>query len=149
MIPLESWAVALPAAPPLPLGEPAAGVLAVGVIVVQLAALEPGDCKSSVGNSTMPVTAAVTAAMAAVMAASGFGWATVGGPPWTLAAYLGLACSLGAAVYAAVLLGLWTLAGRPRGAETDLLDALRRLLQSYGGRLGRARKLTVRTSASG
>lgn len=34
---------------------------------------------------------------------------------------------LGAAVYGAVLLALWTLAGRPKGAERDALAALRRL----------------------
>ena len=62
-----------------------------------------------------------TAAMAAVLAASGWGWSDEAGS-------LGLveAVSAGAAIYGAVLLGLWTLAGRPDGAETDVLRLLRR-----------------------
>ncbi len=80
-----------------------------------------------------------TAAMTAVMAGFGLGWATVDGSPLRLAANLSLACGVGAFVYAATLLALWTLAGRPRGAEADLLDALRRFLK----RAGRGRKLSV------
>jgi O-antigen/teichoic acid export membrane protein len=64
-----------------------------------------------------------TAAMAAVLALSGFGGQHVASP--ALALLGGVA--LGVAVYGAVLLALWTLAGRPKGAERDALAALRRL----------------------
>lgn len=60
------------------------------------------------------------AAMAAVLAASGSGWSDEAGSMGLIEAVLG-----GAASYAAVMLAVWTLAGRPDGAETDVLRLLR------------------------
>ena len=63
-----------------------------------------------------------TAAMAAVLLASGFGGPGAANPALAL---LG-GVTIGVAVYVAVLLALWALAGRPEGAERDALAALRR-----------------------
>jgi O-antigen/teichoic acid export membrane protein len=63
-----------------------------------------------------------TAAMAGVLAAAGPGWSDDPGLPG-----LAEACGAGAAVYAAALLGSWVLAGRPDGAEADVLALLRRM----------------------
>jgi len=65
-----------------------------------------------------------TAAMAAVLLSSGLGGQDAANP--ALALLAGVA--IGAAVYIATLLALWTLAGRPEGAERHGLAALRRLL---------------------
>ena len=46
------------------------------------------------------------------------------------------------------LLVLWVLAGRPRGAEADLLEALRRGLDE-AARLERGRKLAAGRGVSG
>jgi hypothetical protein len=62
-----------------------------------------------------------SAAMAAGLAGSGLGWTR---DPAPLA--LIEAAGLGSAIYAAVLLASWTLAGQPAGAETDNLALLRR-----------------------
>lgn len=45
-------------------------------------------------------------------------------------------CSIGALIYAAAVLGLWTLSGRPEGAERDALDALRRHRRGRQGTAG-------------
>ena len=66
--------------------------------------------------------ALAAAAMAAVLAVCGTGWADNGSVLALLEAVAG-----GAAIYAAVLLASWALAGRPPGAETDVLALLRRL----------------------
>jgi hypothetical protein len=63
-----------------------------------------------------------TIAMAAVLLSSGLGGQ--GANP-ALALLGGVA--IGAGVYIATVLALWTLAGRPGGAERDALYALRRL----------------------
>jgi O-antigen/teichoic acid export membrane protein len=63
-----------------------------------------------------------TIAMAAVLLLSGFG----GQAANPALALLG-GVAIGAAVYFAVLLVLWTLAGRPEGAEADVLTLLARL----------------------
>jgi O-antigen/teichoic acid export membrane protein len=75
-----------------------------------------------------------TGAMAVVLSRTGFGWQTVAANPATLVRQLLIAIGLGAAVYSAVLLAAWMAAGRPSGAETDLLALIRRL----GSRLTRA-----------
>jgi lipopolysaccharide exporter len=62
-----------------------------------------------------------TSAMAAVLASSGLGWSddcSIRG--------LAEAVAAGATTYASVLLVSWFLAGRPDGAETDVLTLLRR-----------------------
>jgi O-antigen/teichoic acid export membrane protein len=61
------------------------------------------------------------AAMAAAVAGSGLGWSDDASVPTLLKAVAG-----GGAVYAGVLFGAWLLAGRPEGAETDVLTLLRR-----------------------
>jgi O-antigen/teichoic acid export membrane protein len=68
-----------------------------------------------------------TAAMAAVLAWSGIGWQDSANP--ALALLSGVA--IGVSVYAATLLALWTLAGRPEGAEKDAFAALRRLAAGW------------------
>jgi hypothetical protein len=60
--------------------------------------------------------------MAAIMAWSGFGWRdedSVRG--------LAQAIAAGALTYAVVLAGCWLAAGRPNGAERDVLALVRRL----------------------
>jgi O-antigen/teichoic acid export membrane protein len=59
-----------------------------------------------------------SAMMAALMAAGGMGWSGDSN--------LFGAAAFGASIYAAVLLACWVLAGRPEGAETDILKLLRR-----------------------
>jgi O-antigen/teichoic acid export membrane protein len=63
---------------------------------------------------------AAAGAMAAVLAASGLGWSADDSVSTLVEA---VAC--GGATYVAVLLASWRLAGRPEGAETDLLALLR------------------------
>lgn len=57
----------------------------------------------------------------------GLGWApvptAVGAALWAL--LLGAGC--GAAIYAATVMGLWLASGRPAGAESDMLELLRRV----------------------
>jgi lipopolysaccharide exporter len=65
--------------------------------------------------------AVAAAAMAVVLASSGPGWSD---DPAIVP--LAEAAASGAAIYAAVLLGGWLLAGRPDGAESDILALLRR-----------------------
>jgi len=64
--------------------------------------------------------------MAAVLATTGLGWTAVDGTPAALAKHMAVASGTGAALYAAVLFAAWFLSGRPRGAEADLLELLRR-----------------------
>lgn len=65
---------------------------------------------------------AATGVMAAVLWGVGLGWTAY--PAWRLAE----AVPLGAAVYGAVLLGLWWASGRPAGAERDCLKLAAKLL---------------------
>lgn len=74
-----------------------------------------------------------TLAMAAVLLGVGLGGTNAVHPAWTLLEGLGI----GVAVYVVVLLALWLLAGRPAGAERDVLAALRRLT----ARLSRSRSV--------
>lgn len=81
----------------------------------------------------------LAAAVAMVAALKGAGLAWLPPPPAALeaaAALLG-ASALGAAAFAAVLAGLWLLAGQPQGAETDALLMGRRSLSGIAAKLGR------------
>jgi lipopolysaccharide exporter len=80
-----------------------------------------------------------SATMALVLWSVGLGWAPVppsaGSAAWQLFAGIGL----GALTFTVAQAALWTLAGRPNGAEADLLSLLRRLLD----RLGMGRRLAA------
>ncbi len=65
-----------------------------------------------------------SAAMAAGLASTGLGWSADDSVPTLL-----IAVASGSAIYAAVLLVSWRLAGQPSGAETDVLALLRRTLR--------------------
>jgi lipopolysaccharide exporter len=73
-----------------------------------------------------PVVASLS--MALVLWSTGLGWAApppaAGAAIWMILGGIGL----GIASYVAVLGALWTLAGRPEGAEADMLQLLRKLL---------------------
>jgi peptidoglycan biosynthesis protein MviN/MurJ (putative lipid II flippase) len=84
-------------------------------------------------------TALAAAAMAGALHAAGIGWAARPGGPLDQAARLTVGSLAGAAVYGASLAALWTLAGRPRGPETDLAG--------FAARLARGRRLTRRARA--
>lgn len=73
-----------------------------------------------------PVLAA--GAMAALLWSTGFGWAPPPRSAALAAGQLAASIGLGALVYVGALGLLWTLAGRPAGAEADLLGLLRRML---------------------
>jgi O-antigen/teichoic acid export membrane protein len=75
-----------------------------------------------------------TATMAAVLLRTGLGEHIAGASPAALARQLAVAVFVGAAVYTTVLLAAWFAAGRPAGAETDVLALARRMF----GRLGSA-----------
>jgi lipopolysaccharide exporter len=66
-----------------------------------------------------PVLAATV--MAAVLAGTGLGWSDGSSIPTLIETV-----TSGAAIYTAVLLASWLFAGRPAGAETDILTLLRR-----------------------
>jgi len=66
--------------------------------------------------------AAACGAMALALAVSGLGWSDATSP-----LILAEATLAGAAVYASVLTGAWLLAGRPAGAEADVIGMLLRL----------------------
>jgi lipopolysaccharide exporter len=70
-----------------------------------------------------------TGAMTAVLYLSGLGWHPLPGDTAALARKLLVAVPTGAAVYGAVLGSAWFLAGRPRGAETDLAELVWRPLE--------------------
>jgi lipopolysaccharide exporter len=65
---------------------------------------------------------AATAAMAALLPLLSL-------EDWPVAASMLTRCLTGAAIYTTVLLGLWLLSGRPRGAETYILDKLAIILR--------------------
>lgn len=67
-----------------------------------------------------------TAVMAGVLWAAGLGWQQTSAP------LLAAAVALGAVAYGAALAGLWLLAGRPAGPETDLLALAGRSLRRPG-----------------
>lgn len=72
---------------------------------------------------------AATAAMTAALWGTGLGWAPIDGGPATALADLARSVPLGAAVYIAVLLGLWLAMRRPPGPEADCLGMARRVLR--------------------
>jgi lipopolysaccharide exporter len=111
--------------PPFGLTGGAIGA-AIAVLVEQTATLATALRRFHVAPRSMirrvwrPTLAA--AVMAWVLAAVGPGWSDDTGIASLLEAVVG-----GAAIYLAVLLSSWLLAGRPDGAETDVLALLRRL----------------------
>jgi O-antigen/teichoic acid export membrane protein len=74
-------------------------------------------------------TALAACAMAAALRGAGLGWAPHPGGASEQVARLAMGASIGAAVYAAALAGLWLAAGGPRGPETDLATLAGRLLR--------------------
>ena len=76
-----------------------------------------------------------TAAMAAVLLRTGLGDYSAGAGPTALAHQLVVAVVVGAGVYTSALLAAWLAAGRPAGAETDLVALARRMLSRLGGTL--------------
>ena len=71
--------------------------------------------------------ALATLAMAVVLFAAGLGWTAPPATAGQAGMMLALAIPAGAACYGAALLLLWLVAGRPAGAEADLLGLLRRV----------------------
>jgi O-antigen/teichoic acid export membrane protein len=80
------------------------------------------DPASMINRIWRPIVA--TAAMAAVLKGTDIGWSDDSGTPILLEAAAG-----GAAIYIAVLTTSWLLAGRPDGAETDVIRLLRRVVR--------------------
>lgn len=111
---------------------PAAGLTGAAIAVALAVVLEQGltvrtalrqfhvPIKSVIRTIVRPALAA--AAMAVVLAASGLGWTNQTG-----LVPLGAAIGLGALTYATVLLASWHIAGRPAGAEADILAILKRV----------------------
>jgi lipopolysaccharide exporter len=71
--------------------------------------------------------AGAVAIMAATLALAGLGWTDWDGNNAELGINLAVAVGLGALVYVASLIGLWLAAGRPAGAEADVLSIIKRL----------------------
>ncbi len=92
-----------------------------------------------VAQTWRPVLASIV--MAAIVIASGLNHATADSVPSRLAAPLVGAVALGVVSYSATLLGLWLAAGRPRGAETDMLGVLQRVYAPLGSMLRASRAL--------
>jgi O-antigen/teichoic acid export membrane protein len=70
-------------------------------------------------------------AMVGCLHGLGMAWTTVGEAPGaSVAGDLVMRCAIGAAVYAAALLAIWILAGRPDGVERQALMAARRQFAS-------------------
>jgi len=74
-----------------------------------------------------------TTGMAAALLQTGLGGHRAATSPAALAQQLALAVIVGAVVYTSVLLAAWFAAGRPAGAETDLVALVRRTLSRLGG----------------
>lgn len=70
---------------------------------------------------------AACGAMALVLWATGLGWAPLPQGVWMVAWQLVQAVALGAVVYGGTLLALWLAAGRPAGAEADVLAVIGRV----------------------
>jgi O-antigen/teichoic acid export membrane protein len=75
-----------------------------------------------------PTLAAV--AMAVLLREAGLGWAAPPDGSWIAAGQLAEGVALGVSSYTLSLFLLWSLAGRPAGAEADLLGLAGRLLRS-------------------
>lgn len=80
---------------------------------------------------------AATACMTIAMVEAGFGWRAVDGTARALGLHLAAACLFGAVVYLAALWAFWRVSGRPRGAEADVLDLVRRSVDRLLARAGR------------
>jgi lipopolysaccharide exporter len=76
-----------------------------------------------------------TTVMAGVLLRLGLSEHVAGARPAALIQQLLVAVIVGAAVYTSVLLAAWFAAGRPAGAETDLVGLVRRMLTRLGGTL--------------
>lgn len=72
-----------------------------------------------------------TAVMAFVLVQLGLGWSTFSGAGWPLAGHLFEAVALGAGVYFVTVVAAWLCAGRPDGAEADLLELASRFVRSF------------------
>ena len=68
-----------------------------------------------------------TAIMALVLTWLRVGWVDFSGEGWVLGGRLLGTAAIGTLVYVIALLGLWIAAGRPQGAETDLLGVAARM----------------------
>lgn len=101
---------------------------AVAVVLEQVLTIATALCRFHVGIGRVmrPVWRPVLAVsvMAAALAGSGVGWSDDSG-----VAALAEAVAGGGAVYVLTLLASWVLAGRPVGAETDVLTLLRRAVR--------------------
>jgi hypothetical protein len=75
--------------------------------------------------------------MVLVLRQAGLAWLPPPGGTAEAAWLLFSASALGAAVFAAALVGFWALAGRPKGAETDGLMLAGRTLGGVAGRFRR------------
>ena len=82
--------------------------------------------------------AAACAVMAGVLWAAGLAWTGWAEPFVASMLRLVGSAALGSATYAGALWALWTLAGRPAGAEADMLGTMARLLSKAQQRLARA-----------
>lgn len=108
-------------------------VLAGAVMAVLVEAVYLVIAQRRLGISIVALLLGVTrpavavAFMAAVLNLAGMGWNVWHGTSFEIGLRLIAAIALGAAVYTGSLLGLWFLAGKPAGAETDALTMLRRM----------------------
>jgi O-antigen/teichoic acid export membrane protein len=91
------------------------------ILLVRRFGIGPWDLPARIWRGVLAALA-----MAVFLALSGLGWAQTGeGAPANLG-HLLLASLSGAAIYIAVLLGLWLASGRPNGPEMDVLELMKR-----------------------
>jgi len=88
-----------------------------------------------------------TAVMAATLVLTGLGWSSQSAADRPLVEVLCLAVALGALVYMSALGAAWLVAGRPAGAETDLLAFARRLLSEIASVFRRFRLVRQASTA--
>lgn len=88
------------------------------------------------GTLWRPLGAALV--MIAALQAAGLAWAPFPASALAAAETLAVTSLLGAAVFVSALAGLWWLAGRPEGGETDALLMGRRTLAGLAARLSRS-----------
>lgn len=77
-----------------------------------------------------------SAAMAGVLVWEGIGWAPAAATTAGVFREMALGVSSGAATYTVTLLLAWWCAGRPRGAETYVMEVLRQMTRHFGRRWG-------------
>lgn len=80
--------------------------------------------------ATLWRSALATAAMAVLLHGAGLGWAAPPEGGWLAARQLAEGVALGVTGYGLTLFLLWSIAGRPAGAEADLLGLAGRLLRA-------------------